>query len=123
MTALVHGESATREAIRASDVLFGGGLEGLSEGTFNELAAEIPGKTLEPSRLQGAGMPLVELLVHAGLCPSKGQARKDLEGGGINVNNVREPNAQRHLTSADCLFSRYLLLRKGKKTYVLITVG
>jgi hypothetical protein len=51
---------------------------------------EVPTKDIEKTRLAGAGMPLVELLVHAGLCPSKGQARKDIEGGGVNVNNVRE---------------------------------
>jgi tyrosyl-tRNA synthetase len=122
MTDLVHGENATREAIGASEVLFGGGLEGLAESTFNELVPEIPSKTLESARLQGAGMPLVELLVHSGLSPSKGQARKDVEGGGINVNNIRETNPQHHLTAPDCLYGRYLLLRKGKKNYVLVEV-
>jgi tyrosyl-tRNA synthetase len=123
MTDLVHGEAATGEAMRASEVLFGGGLEGLAEATFSELAGEVPAKQLEPARLEGAGMPLVELLVHAGLSPSKGQARKDVEGGGINVNNIREASPQRHITSADCLYGRYLLLRKGKKNYVLVSVG
>jgi tyrosyl-tRNA synthetase len=62
-----------------------------------------------------------ELLVHSGLCSSKGQARKDIEGGGVNVNNVREPNVQRAVTSNDLLFGRHILLRKGKKNYVVVT--
>jgi tyrosyl-tRNA synthetase len=66
-------------------------------------------------------LPLVELLVHAGLCPSKGQARKDIEGGGVNVNNVRESNFQRAVTVNDLLFGKHLLLRKGKKNYVVVT--
>jgi tyrosyl-tRNA synthetase len=66
-------------------------------------------------------MPLVELLVHAGLCPSKGQARKDIEGGGVNLNNVREASATRAVTVADLLFGKHVLLRKGKKNYVVIT--
>ena len=65
-------------------------LKGIAESTFNEIVGEVPTKEIEKSKLDGAGMPLVELLVHAGLCPSKGQARKDIEGGGVNVNNVRE---------------------------------
>ncbi len=72
--------------------------------------------------MTGAGIPLVELLVHAGLCPSKGQARKDIEGGGVNVNNIREASATRAVTSNDLLFGKHLLLRKGKKNYVVVTV-
>jgi len=71
--------------------------------------------------LGGAGMPLLELLVYAGLCPSKGQARKDIEGGGVNINNVREATATRAVTSSDLLFGKHLLLRKGKKNYVVVT--
>ena len=68
-------------------------------------------------------MPLVELLVHAGLCPSKGQARKDVEGGGVNINNIREAGASRAVTTTDLLFGRHVLLRKGKKNYVVITAN
>jgi tyrosyl-tRNA synthetase len=71
--------------------------------------------------LDGVGVPLVELLVQAGLCPSKGQARKDIEGGGVNVNNVRETNFQRAVTANDLLFGKHVLLRKGKKNYVVVT--
>jgi tyrosyl-tRNA synthetase len=120
-TDLIHGESATTEAIRASQILFGGELKGIAEGTFNEILGEVPTKEIETARLGGAGIPLVELLVHAGLCPSKGQARKDIEGGGVNINNVREASATRAVTSADLLFGKHVLLRKGKKNYVVVT--
>jgi tyrosyl-tRNA synthetase len=120
-TDLVHGPNATTEAIRASEILFGGDLAGVSESTFNEIVGEVPTKEIEKSKLDGAGTPLVELLVHSGLCPSKGQARKDVEGGGVNINNVRETNFQRAVTSNDLLFGKHLLLRKGKKNYVVVT--
>ena len=55
------------------------------------------------------------------MCPSKGQARKDVEGGGVYVNNVREPNIQRAITTNDLLFGKHVLLRKGKKNYVVLT--
>jgi len=120
-TDLIHGENATQEAMRASEILFGGKLDGIAESTFNEIVGEVPTKDLEAPKFEGAGVPLVDLLIHAGLCPSKGQARKDVEGGGVNINNVREANFQRAVTSADLLFGKYILLRKGKKNYVVIT--
>ncbi|MBI3880571.1 MAG: tyrosine--tRNA ligase [Verrucomicrobia bacterium] len=120
-TDLIHGENATAEAMRASEILFGGDLKGISETTFNEIIGEVPTKEVEKSKLGGAGLPLVEVLVHSGLCPSKGQARKDIEGGGVNVNNVRETSATHAVTANDLLFGKHLLLRKGKKNYVVVT--
>src|SRR5881296_370864 len=82
-TDLIHGPAATAEAVRASEILFGGGLEGISESTFDEIVGEVPTKEIEKARLDGTGLPLVEVLHQSSLCPSKGQARKDIEGGGI----------------------------------------
>jgi tyrosyl-tRNA synthetase len=122
VTDLIHGSDATIEAIRASEILFGGGLEGISESTFNDIVGEVPTQKVSAAALEGAGLPLIEALVKGGLCTSKGQARKDLEGGGIYVNNIREANSQRNLTSNDFLFGRNLLLRKGKRNYVVLAI-
>jgi len=122
MTDLIHGPAATAEAVRASEILFGGGLEGIAESTFNEIVGEVPTRDLEKSKLEGAGSPLPEIMAVSGLCPSKGQARKDIEGGGVYVNNIRESNAQRHVTAADLLFGKHLLLRKGKRNYTVMSV-
>ncbi len=121
LTTLVHGPSACEEAVRASEILFGGSLEGLSEGAFAEIAGEVPTRELARAQLDGAGISLLDLLVTAGLCASKGQARKDVEGGGIYLNNVRETSVRRQVTTADLLFGKHLLLRKGKRNYVLLT--
>ena len=86
-----------------------------------EIVGEAPSKEIERSRLVGPGLSLIELLVHSCLCPSKGQARKDVEGGGIYVNNVREGSPQRLVSVNDLLFGRHLLLRKGKRNYVVVT--
>ncbi len=121
VTDLIHGAHATTEAMRASDILFGGELAGISEGTFNEIVGEVPTKDIPKAELDGAGKSLIELLVHGGLCTSKGQARKDIEGGGVYVNNIREAGIQRALATSDLLFGKHLLLRKGKRNYVVIT--
>jgi len=121
VTELLHGAAATTEAVRASEILFGGELKDVAENTFNEILGEVPTKEIEKSELDGAGIPLIELLVQAGLCPSKGQARKDIEGGGVNLNNLREASASRAVNSNDLLFGKHVLLRKGKKNYVVVT--
>jgi tyrosyl-tRNA synthetase len=121
VTNLVHGPQSTAEAIRASEILFGGELAGIPERIFNEIVGEVPTKELSQNQLSGAGMPLVEALVHSGLSLSKGQARKDIEGGGVYLNNTREPNSQRGITPNDLLFGKHLLLRKGKRNYVVLT--
>jgi tyrosyl-tRNA synthetase len=120
VTDMIHGENATSEAMRASEILFGGGLEGISESTFNDIVNEAPSKDIGKSQLEGGGWPLLEALVHSGLAASKGQARKDIEGGGIYLNNTREPDLQRRVQTNDLLFGRYLLLRKGKRNYVVL---
>lgn len=122
VTTLVHGETESANAVRASDLMFGGGLEGISEALFQDVVGEVPTKDVESAKLSSAGAPLVELLVHAGLAPSKGQARKDIEGGGIYVNNVRVGEATRAVTTSELLFGKYLLLRKGKRTYTVLKV-
>ncbi len=122
VTRLVHGQAALDAALKASDILFGAEIGDTSEETFNDVVGEIPTKSLERAKLEGAGSPLVELLVHSGLAPSKGQARKDIEGGGIYVNNVKSPDTARAITTADLLFGKHLLLRKGKRSYAVLTV-
>lgn len=122
MTDLVHGKTATAEAVRASEILFGGELEGIAESTFNEIVGEVPTRQMDRTRLEGAGTPLVEVLAESALSHSKGQARKDIEGGGVYVNNIRQSNTQRALTANDLLFGKHLLLRKGKRNYTVISV-
>ena len=120
VTTLVHGESACGDAQRASEVMFGGGLDGLTEELFKDVVGEIPTKDIERTKLDGAGTPLIDVIVASGLTPSKGQARKDVEGGGIYLNNVRVSDHARAVTGNDLLFGKYLLLRKGKRTYAVL---
>ena len=120
-TSLIHGDTATAEAIRASEILFGGELDGVTESTFRELVGEVPTKTVSLSQLAQPGLPATELFVLAGLSPSKGQARKDLEGGGLYLQNIKLTDSTQRVTSEALLFGRHLLLRKGKRNYAVLT--
>ncbi len=122
LTRLVHGEQALVNAKKAAEVLFGGALDGLPEELFAEAIAEIPVRPLERARLSGEGLPLVELLALSGLSPSKGQARRDIEGGGISLNNRRIGDPLTRVTVGDLLYGRYLLLRKGRRQHAAIRV-
>ena len=118
LTTLVHGEGATRDALRASEILFGGSLEGITEAQFQEISAEVPNVTLSRSLLGQAALP--DVLVAAGLSGSKSQARKDVEAGGVNINNVRCNDVKQVLENGHLLFDQYVLLRKGKRNYALV---
>ena len=119
VTALVHGEEAVTEAIRASEILFGGELEGITEATFREVAGEVPTCELSTDRFGGEGLWLPELLHEAGLAHSRGQARKDVRRG-----RVRERQAHRRRTAqADRQrvdVRKIVLLRRGKRNYAVV---
>jgi tyrosyl-tRNA synthetase len=121
VTDLVHGPAATAESVRATEILFGGELAGISEATFSEIVGEVPTWELAKAQLEGEGMKLPDLLAESKLCQSKGQARKDITGHGISLNNVRQDDVERRVTVLELLFGKHLLLRKGKKNYVVVT--
>jgi tyrosyl-tRNA synthetase len=119
MRNLIH-PAASGVAERASNILFGKLFADYTLEDWKFLSKHWRTITIEKSIL--VGMPLVELLVHIGLSPSKGQARKDIEGRGISINNNPPlPNVTYVIQSSDLQFETYLRLRKGKKNYVIVT--
>jgi tyrosyl-tRNA synthetase len=118
MTTLVHGQAALDAALRASEILFGGSLDGITEDLFNDVAGEAP--TVDVPRAEIGG-PIGDLFVRAKLSASKSEARRDLTAGGLYLNNVRCSDPARTVSADDLLFGRYLLLRKGKRSYAVIS--
>ncbi len=122
VTRTVHGEAGLDRARTASEVLFGGELEGLAAEEIADIFADVPSSALPADTLSGEGVALVELLADIGLATSRGDARRSVEQGGVYLNNRREDDAQRRLTTADTLAGRFLVLRKGKKRFHLVRV-
>ncbi|HRQ65694.1 MAG TPA: tyrosine--tRNA ligase, partial [Xanthomonadaceae bacterium] len=83
VTHLVHGETATQAALHASGILFGAEIGDTPEAVFRDVIAEIPTAEIGEGTLSDEGASLIDMLVQSGLCPSRGQARRDIEGGGI----------------------------------------
>ena len=118
MTERVHGKSALESVAAAGAILFSDwDPHRAVAGAFDVLAQEIPTSTLPAGAIQ-----LVDALVTSGLVKSKSEARRQLEQGGIYVNQQRE-TADRALSGGDWLAGGNLLLRKGKKDYALLRAG
>jgi tyrosyl-tRNA synthetase len=119
ITTFVHGADALCRAVAASQVMFGGSLEALTDADLEPLLADVPSSTLPRTELD-AGVELVDLLARTELAKSKGAARRLIAGGGVYVNNVRATDAAATLTSADLGTETMLILRAGKKSYHIV---
>lgn len=117
VTALVHGETAAQEAVRASEVLFSEAVAELDERTLLEVFAEAPSTSLPRTALDD-GVTLAEVFADVGLVPSRSRARDTIAQGGAYVNNRRADDVR--LTRDDLLHDRYVVLRRGKRDHHLL---
>ncbi|MEU8894026.1 tyrosine--tRNA ligase [Streptomyces sp. NPDC048442] len=117
LTTLVHGADQCTAVIAASKALFGQGeLTDLDEPTLKAALSELP-----HARVESLGQ-VVDLLIAAGLAPSKGGARRTIKEGGAYVNNVKVTAEDAEVTAESLLHGRWLVLRKGKKNLAAIEV-
>lgn len=122
VTRALHGESALAAAERASAILFGEEISGLEPKEVEDIFADVPSSEMSKDQLAGAGLPIADLLVHSGLVPSKAEARRSIQAGGIYLNNQRSADEKRIVSLDDAIGGRFLVLRKGRKTYHLVRV-
>ena len=119
MTERVHGKSAKESVVAAVAILFSEwDPRRVRADAFEVLAQEIPTATVSVREV-----PLVDVVMTSGLAKSKSEARRQIEQGGVYVNQLRESDPTRTLQSSDWLAGGNLLLRKGKKDYALLRVG
>ena len=120
VTAIVHGQAAVESAQRISAALFdrAGDPAALTAADFAQLAQDgLPASSCS------AGDGLLNVMAQAQLTRSVGEARKVVQGGGVRLNGevVADPGAV--IDASTAYFGKYLLLRKGKKVYHLLSVG
>jgi tyrosyl-tRNA synthetase len=118
---LVHGPEETDRAEEAAAALFGEGIARLDERSLLEVFAEAPSTSLARARLDDGGVALVDLLAETGVLPSKSRARATVEQGGVYVNNRRERDVERAIHPDDLIVGRYVVLRRGKRDYHLVS--
>ncbi len=122
MTETVHGTTGLARAEQASHALFGGDVTGLSGDEIQEIFSEVPSSEMPRSRLSGEGLNIIELLSESGVTGSRGEARRLIDEGGAYLNNRRVASMDEFVGSEALLEGRFLVLRKGRKTYHLIKV-
>ncbi|PKQ31049.1 MAG: tyrosine--tRNA ligase [Actinobacteria bacterium HGW-Actinobacteria-2] len=114
ITDLVHSPQDRESATAAAAALFGGGeLRELDASVLAAVNAELGGVELSV----GADLvPIVDLMVAAGLVPSKGAARRAVDEGGAYLNNQKVTDPDQVLAPSDLLAGRFVVIRRGKKT-------
>jgi tyrosyl-tRNA synthetase len=122
VTRRVHGEDGLARAQQATEALFGGSIEGLGADEIADIFSDVPSCDVPRSELGGEGLGLLDLLVRSGLASSRGEARRNVEGGGIYLNSIRQEDVQGRVTADAAIEGRFLVLRRGKKTYHLVRV-
>lgn len=120
MTALVHGAEHVARAEQASGLLFSEDISTLSAEDVLAVFGDVPSTELAASEFGGDGAGLVDLVAKTGLAPSKGEARRLVESGGIYVNNKRSADVKARLKTEDAIGGRVLILRKGQKQNHLV---
>ena len=120
MTRLVHGNDGLQSANRASEILFGGEIDRLSDKQLVEIFADVPSREASRQSLAGEGWWIVEALRESGLSASSGEARRAISDGGVYVNNRRVTDVNRKLTVDDLASETVMVLRKGKRNYALL---
>ena len=124
VTVMVHGEDNYNAAVEASSILFsnkaGEALMKLDEKTLLDIFEGVPTFNISKTDLEN-GIPLLEFLAGVtAVFPSKGEARKMVQGNGVSLNKekVTDPNM---VVNADMLIAgKYILAQRGKKNYYLI---
>ncbi len=124
ITIRVHGEEALQTAIKTSEFLFGNGslafLQGQSAAQVLSVFEGLPHFTL-PKQMLTAGIPIIELLAsHTSIFPSKAEAKKMLQGGGVAINKEKIESEEMLVGSEHLINNEFIVIQKGKKNYFLI---
>jgi tyrosyl-tRNA synthetase len=120
LTTMVHGAEQVSRAEHASSVLFGEDIATLGVDDVLAVFDDVPSTELAASEAHDAGIGLVDLVTRVQLAPSKGEARRLVESGGIYVNNRRMSDVKARLTKAAAIGGVLFVLRKGQKQNHLV---
>ena len=124
VTVMCHGQEAYDNAVAASQLLFGNVssdvFRKMDERTVREVFANVPSFTVARGEFPCNVLDL--MAVKTAIFPSKGEARKTLQGGGVSLNKEKLADINYEVTEADIVNGHYLLAQKGKKNYFIINV-
>jgi tyrosyl-tRNA synthetase len=122
ISAMVHGETELANAEKASQVLFGGEIEGLGAAEVQDIFQDVSSSEVPQAQFEGEGFSIIELLALSGLVGSKGEARRLLQQGGVYLNNRPVSDTRKSVALSDSIEGQFLVLRKGRKNYHLVKI-
>lgn len=118
LTILVHSKDDLERAQRASEILYGKApveaVQQLTERELLEIMDGLPQVTGSRNDLD-AGLDLISFLADSGAFPSRGEARKMIQNGGLSINKEKITDIAFTIKPELLLNNKYLLLQKGKK--------
>jgi tyrosyl-tRNA synthetase len=120
VTSLVHGSDQVTRAESASSVLFGVDITTLGPDEVLAVFEDVPSTELPAETMAGEGIGIVDLVARVQLAPSKGEARRLVQSGGIYINNRRVSDPQARITLDQAIGGRLFVVRKGQKQNHLI---
>ncbi len=112
----LHGEDEYNKAKHISEVLFKGEIKSLAEDEIKDAFKGVP--TFKAV----IDTPIIDILVQNNIASSKREAREFLSAGSISINGEKVMDASKILTVNDTLYSKYVIIKKGKKKYFVGTV-
>ena len=123
VTKFVHGEPELQNAIETTNKLFANQSAPAESLSVEDLEA-MEGIVKVPYALLkiNEAIDVVSFLAETNILPSKGEAKKMIQNGGIQINRKKVEDLQMKLNVSMLLHSKYLLIQKGKKNYYLVEV-
>ncbi len=108
---IVHGEEEAKKALEAAKALFKGGAD----------MSNVPTTEMESGQFEGEGMGILDLLNALGLAPSRSEARRNVQQGGVALNGEKIESIDRMITLED-FGEEGVLIKKGKKKFHRVTL-
>lgn len=126
ITIRVHSEADYIAAVEASEILFGKGteeqLQKLSEEDFLSVFEGVEQFEVTKTEME-TGVPIIDFTTEkTTIFPSKSEARKMIQGGGVAINKSKIENLELKVNSEHYINNKYILIQKGKKNYYVIKV-
>jgi tyrosyl-tRNA synthetase len=126
ITVFVHGRENLQKAIRATELLFSKStleiIASLSDNDLDATLTGVPAVEVSKSDLATTLPDVVTFLAQTGILPSKGEARKMVQGGGISFNKQKVTDISKKVDLSTFINEKYLFVQKGKTNYYLVKV-
>ena len=114
VTKIIHGKEEADEAVHMSEVLFSNDFKSLKEKQIEEIFGNYKIELSEE-------LPLEDLLIRIKASSSKREAREFIKNGAVSINGEKQTDNMKILTRTDALYNKYLIVRRGKKNYYLVS--